>query len=69
MITKDMNIREIVQKHPIAAEVMFKYGLHCVGCHVAQWETLEQGCQAHAMSTEKIDEMVKEINEAVEKQK
>jgi hybrid cluster-associated redox disulfide protein len=67
MITKEMNIGDIVQKHPEATEVMFKYGLHCIGCHVAQWESLEQGCSAHGMDAKKIEQMVKEMNEVIEK--
>ncbi len=66
-ITKDMMIGESVQKHPETALVMMKFGLHCVGCHVAAHETIEQGCKGHGLSDEKIDDMIKEMNEVIKK--
>lgn len=59
-----MTFAEALQENPKAGEVMFKYGLHCVGCHVASFETIEQGARAHGMKEEEIKKMVKEINEA-----
>ena len=64
-ITKDMTLGEIVMKYPEAAEVMMKHGLHCVGCHMAAWETVEQGAASHGMTKKEIDKMLKEMNEAV----
>ena len=66
-VTKDMGLGEVVQKFPNAAPIFFKYGLHCVGCHAAAFETIEQGCKAHGMDDKKIEEMVKEINKVLEK--
>jgi len=68
-VAKDMMIGELVEKHPESAEVMFGYGLHCIGCHVAGSESIEQGAKAHGMSNEDINKMVKEINEAINKPK
>ncbi|HNT30200.1 MAG TPA: hypothetical protein PKL83_04590 [bacterium] len=41
---------------------MMRHGLHCIGCHVATWESLEQGALAHGLAPEKVEAMVKEIN-------
>jgi hybrid cluster-associated redox disulfide protein len=68
-ITKDTALGEIVAKHPESARVMLSYGLHCVGCHVAGWETLEQGAKAHGLSDEQIGQMVSEINNLIAKKK
>ncbi len=65
-ITKDMTLGEIVSKFPESAGIMTKYGLHCVGCHVAAWETLEDGAKAHGLDKKKIEKMVKELNEISE---
>jgi hybrid cluster-associated redox disulfide protein len=62
-ITKEMKIGDAVNKKPEAAEVMVKYGLHCVGCGAAVLETIEQGAKLHGMDDEKIEKMMKEINE------
>lgn len=62
-ITKDMTFGEALEKCPAAAEIMMKYGLHCVGCHVASSESIEQGAYGHGLSDEDITKMVKEIND------
>jgi len=64
-VTKDMTLGDVITKHPEAAEVMIKFGLHCVGCHVAAWETIEQGAKSHGMSDKDLEKMVREINDAV----
>ena len=51
-ITKDMQIGEVVDKYPESAEVMLANRLHCIGCHVARWESIEQGASAHGLSAE-----------------
>jgi len=65
-VTKEMTFGAVLEKHPGAAMVMLKYGLHCIGCHVAYTETIEQGCMGHGMNSEEIKEMVDEINELIE---
>lgn len=65
-ITKDMNLKEIVQKNPKAAEIMMGYGLHCIGCMASQFESLEQGCRVHGLDEKQIDEMVEKINKTEE---
>ena len=64
-IKKDMIIGKVVKNYPETAKIMFNYGLHCIGCHVAASETLEQGCKAHGIEDKDIDEMVKEMNKAI----
>ena len=65
-VTKEMNIREIVEKQPKAVEIMMEYGLHCIGCMASQFESLEQGCQVHGIEEKKIDEMIDKINKLKE---
>ncbi|MFH0875742.1 MAG: DUF1858 domain-containing protein [archaeon] len=64
LITKDMTLDEAVSKFPKTAPVLFKFGLHCIGCHISAWETIEQGSLAHGLSPSDVDKMVKEMNEA-----
>ena len=66
-ISKDMTLGEVVAKFPQSVEVMLNYGLHCVGCHVAAYETVEQGAKAHGMPDQDIKKMLAEMNKAVEK--
>ncbi|HLC79094.1 MAG TPA: iron-sulfur cluster assembly accessory protein [archaeon] len=65
-ITKDMTIGEVVAKWPETAEIMLGYGLHCIGCHVNPYESIEGGAYGHGMSKETVEQLVKEMNEAVE---
>lgn len=67
LITKDMTVGEVVQKYPHLADVLTKHGLHCVGCHAATWETLEQGTMGHGMDEDVLTSMVNELNENAEK--
>jgi hybrid cluster-associated redox disulfide protein len=64
-ITKDMTLGEVVQKFPETIEVFSAHGLHCIGCHVAAFETIEQGAMAHGIDD--IKGLIKELNDAVSK--
>ncbi len=61
-ITKDMLIGEVAQKHPESAGILFKAGMHCIGCGVAGMETSEQGCKAHGMNNKQIDKLIKKMH-------
>lgn len=65
-ITKETTLGEVVNSYPESAKVLMQYGLHCIGCHVSAFETIEQGSKAHGLSDEDIEKMVKEINEIAE---
>lgn len=62
-----MTIGDVVEKFPETADVMLGYGLHCVGCAVNPYETIEQGAMGHGMSKETLDQMLADINLAVTK--
>jgi len=63
LITKDMNLGDVIFKWPNTAEVFMDYGLHCVGCIASGFDTIEMGAKVHALSDEEIDEMVARANE------
>ena len=65
-VNADMYINDVVMRYPVAAEVMLSYGLHCVGCHVSQFETIRQGASGHGqMDEEEVQMLVQELNEAI----
>lgn len=66
-ITKDMNLGEIAKDYPKATEILLEYGLHCLGCFANAFETVENGMKVHGYSDKEIDEMIKRINEELEK--
>src|ERR1700681_2229694 len=48
------NISQLVAELPIAEEVLTEFGLHCAGCGVNKYETIEQGAKAHGLRAEPI---------------
>lgn len=62
MITKDTGIIEAVQNHPEILQVFAEYGLGCIGCMAARFETLEQGAAAHGID---IEALVADLNKAI----
>jgi hybrid cluster-associated redox disulfide protein len=53
-ILPSSNIRELVEALPPAREVLERFGLHCAGCGVNRYETIEQGAAAHGLRIEPI---------------
>ena len=62
MVTKEMNILEAVQKHPVISNVFKRHGLGCVGCMVAAGETLGEGIAAHGLNA---DALIEEMNQLI----
>ncbi|OGC08587.1 disulfide oxidoreductase [candidate division WOR-1 bacterium RIFOXYA2_FULL_36_21] len=58
-ITKKMTIAEIIKIKPQSASVLMSHGMHCLGCVIAQGETLEQAAEVHGIDS---DELLKAIN-------
>jgi len=65
-ITRETNIADIIFKHPKTVEVMMDYGLHCIGCALSPFDTIESGAKIHGMNNGEIEEMVEKINEVIE---
>lgn len=62
-ITKDMGIQDVVDKYPQLVPVFFKYGLGCLGCAAARFESIEQGAMAHGID---VDALIADLNKALE---
>ncbi len=67
-VKKDMKIKDVLDKYPEAAQVLFEGGIHCVGCNMAAEETLEQGLNAHGMDVKQVDEVIKKMNDLIKKE-
>ena len=66
-ITKDTIIGELVEKYPQLIEPLMGFGVHCVGCHVSPFETIEMGFKGHGMTDEDVEAAVLKLNEVLEK--
>lgn len=68
IITGKTKLNTLLNKYPQLAEtLMSKYGLHCVGCFSAAFETLEQGAQVHGMTKKQIAKMIEDLNNQISK--
>jgi len=61
-ITKKTKLGELLKENPEVAMVLMDAGMGCVGCPMAQMETIEQGCLAHGMNQKDIEELVEKLN-------
>lgn len=63
MITKDMNIRKIIEIDEGLADILMDAGMHCLGCMMSHFENLEQACTVHGIDA---DALVDALNEYLE---
>lgn len=63
MITKDMNIRKIIEIDMGLADILMDAGMHCLGCMMSHFENLEQACAVHGIDA---DALVDALNEYLE---
>lgn len=62
MITKNMLIAEVIQKHPESVNTLMNFGMGCVMCPASQMESLEEAAMVHGMD---INTLLDELNKAV----
>ncbi len=62
-ITKDTNMNQLLLERPELAGMLLSSGMGCMGCPMAQMETIEDGCRAHGMSSKEIDKLIERMNE------
>jgi hybrid cluster-associated redox disulfide protein len=58
-INKDMYIGQVLREKPESAEILFQYGMGCIGCPSSQMETLEQAAAVHGLD---LEELLKSLN-------
>jgi hybrid cluster-associated redox disulfide protein len=63
-ITEDMNIREVIEKHPEVISIFQKYNMGCIGCIAASFEKISDIAAVHGVDTKKF---VEELNAAMKK--
>ena len=63
VITKEMGIKECVQKSPQTAAVFMEFGMGCLGCPAAHFENIEQGAIGHGIN---VPALMEALNKAVE---
>lgn len=67
VVKGDMLISDVLSAFPKAAAVLMGYGLHCVGCAANAFDTVEGGAKIHGMPDEQIQQMIADVNTAINK--
>lgn len=62
MITREMIIADIINKHPETLAVFKHYNLDCYECQIADLETLEHGAGVHKVA---INELLDALNRSL----
>lgn len=60
IIKRNMTVAEALKLKPQIAGVLMSKGMHCLGCVIAQGETIEQAAEVHGLD---IEELVQDLNE------
>src|SRR3989344_1976310 len=66
IVSRDWTVAEIVGQYPQTVEVLSENGLHCFGCHVSAFESIEEGCRGHGFPEEDISLLIDDLNDAIE---
>ncbi len=62
-ITRETNMNQLLMERPELAGMLLSSGMGCMGCPMAQMETLEDGMRAHGMTPKEIDNLIEKMNE------
>lgn len=61
-VTSDWTIAKLLEKYPKAADILVEYGFHCIGCALAQFETIEQGTKVHGLGSKELKKLMEELD-------
>lgn len=53
-LTADSTIAELLREKPESAQVLFRFGMGCLGCAIANNETIREAAQAHGIPLEEM---------------
>lgn len=60
-ITENMNIKEVLEKHPEVVPVFQKYNMGCIGCIAASFEKIKDIAAVHGVD---VKQFLEELNKA-----
>ena len=66
MLNKDTVIIDLLQMGDVdkIADVLYGFGMHCLGCALSRGETIGHAALAHGVD---VDEMIAKLNEVINK--
>jgi len=54
MPTEPATIAELLREKPESAQVLFRFGMGCLGCAIANNETIREAAQVHGVPVEEM---------------
>jgi hybrid cluster-associated redox disulfide protein len=68
-ITRETLIMDVVSNYPEVLPILLDVGLHCIGCTLSAYDTMQTGCELHGFDQETIDQLIKAMNGVIERKK
>ena len=65
MITKEIEIEDLVNDYAFSVKYLSEQGIRCIACGEPIWGTLEEAAKEKDFSDEEIAVFVKELNDMV----
>ncbi len=53
-VTADSTIMDLLHEKPESAEVLFKFGMGCLGCAIARGETIREAAMVHGIPLKEL---------------
>ncbi|NTU99746.1 MAG: DUF1858 domain-containing protein [Methanoregulaceae archaeon] len=53
-VNADSTIYDLLKEKPESAEVLFKFGMSCVGCAIARGETIREAAMVHGIPLDEL---------------
>lgn len=63
-ITEEMNIKEVIEKHPEVIPIFQKYNMGCIGCIASSFEKISDIASVHGVD---VKTFVNDLNNAINK--
>ncbi|MGK0208770.1 MAG: hybrid cluster-associated redox disulfide protein [Patescibacteria group bacterium] len=68
-ITRDTIVSDILMKNPqhamLLSEILYDFGIHCVGCEVSSIETIGEGVISHGFSEDQLSDLLYDLNKTI----
>ncbi len=53
-LTADSTIMDVIREKPGAADILFRFGMGCLGCALASGETIREAAAAHGIPLDEL---------------
>lgn len=67
IVTREMTVEDLVDRHPTSVRVLLKRGIQCLVCGEPVWGTVEELARSAGLSDPGIEELLSELNTVLEK--